>query len=82
MDDQSKDRRQAHTIDEFCENNRISRSAYYNLKKDGLGPREMRCGRKPIITPEAEDDWRRMMERLTAEAGRCSNISRPEPAAV
>ena len=82
MDDQSKGSRQASTIDEFCENNRIGRSTYYNLRKDGLGPREMRCGRKGIITPEAEDDWRRMMERRTAEAEQCPTPSSPDPTAT
>jgi hypothetical protein len=31
----------AHSILEFCQRNDLSRSAYYNLKRLGQGPREM-----------------------------------------
>jgi hypothetical protein len=47
------------TIAEFCRRNSISRAHYYELKKRGLTPREVRdLGRIPFITVEAEDDWR------------------------
>lgn len=68
MDDQSKAGGGASTINRFCSSHDFSRGHYYNLKKDGLGPAEIRIGRKIIITDEAAAAWRRKMERLTAEA--------------
>ena len=47
------------TIAEFCRRNSLSRAHYYELKKRGLTPREVRdLGRIPFITVEAEDAWR------------------------
>jgi 3-methyladenine DNA glycosylase Mpg len=51
-------RTKAMSIREFCENNDISPSTYFNLKKRGLGPREMAVGNRITISPEAEADWR------------------------
>jgi hypothetical protein len=50
------------TIDEFCVRNRLSRSMYYKLKRDGKAPREMNIGSRKAISPESENDWRRSME--------------------
>jgi len=52
----------AYKIDEFCGAHRISRAHYFNLKKAGLGPREMRAGARVIISAEAAADWRRERE--------------------
>lgn len=56
------------TIPHFCASERISRAFYYELKKLGKGPREMRhadgCVR---ISPEAQRDWRRERERETTQ---------------
>jgi hypothetical protein len=53
----------AFTIDEFCaRNGPISRAHYYNLRKDGLGPREMHAGSRVLISAEAAADWRRARE--------------------
>lgn len=52
----------AYTIDEFCGAHRISRAHYFNLKKLGLAPREMRAGARVIISAEAAADWRRERE--------------------
>jgi hypothetical protein len=51
------------TIDQFCEAQQISRSHYYNLKRNGKGPREAAVGNVKRITPEAHADWRRDRER-------------------
>jgi hypothetical protein len=52
-----------HTIESFCEANRISIGTYYALKKAGKGPRETRVSkRRVLISPEAEADWRRERE--------------------
>ena len=63
--------RAAYTIREFCEAHRISKSTYYNLRKQGLGPdqcrgAELRPGGRVIITMEAAARWRRARERPTA----------------
>jgi len=51
------------TVDEFCRNNRISISHYYILKKKGEAPREIRSGKRVMISHEAESDWRRALEK-------------------
>ncbi|MCK1605460.1 hypothetical protein IVB02_29695 [Bradyrhizobium sp. 166] len=60
--------RGAYTIPEFCEAHRISQSMYFKLRNVGLGPREMRAGRRVTISLEAATDWRRAREQAqTAE---------------
>ncbi len=50
------------TVAEFCKAEKISVSTYYNMKKAGLTPREMRFGSNVRITPEGHAEWRRRME--------------------
>ena len=52
----------AYSIDQFCEVHGFGRTAYYNLKRDGLGPREIHVGTKPLVTEESAKDWRAQME--------------------
>jgi hypothetical protein len=47
------------TIDEFCEHERISRAKYYELRKDGKAPAELRIDGVIRITPKAHAAWRR-----------------------
>jgi hypothetical protein len=55
------------TIPGFCEAEEISRAFYYELRKQGKGPREMRHADGCIrISPEARRDWRREREAETA----------------
>jgi hypothetical protein len=54
--------RKAYSIDEFCEAHGISRASYYNLKKLGKGPREMKVLARRIISDESAAEWRRFME--------------------
>jgi len=54
-----------HTILSFCESNAISESKYYQLKRQGRGPREIELDKRIIITPEAERDWRLEQEAET-----------------
>lgn len=58
--------RDAHSVDEFCERNNISRSTYYDLRRQGLGPKEMKVGKRRIISVEAAAEWRRAMEARAA----------------
>jgi hypothetical protein len=53
----------AFSIAEFCSMHGISRAHFYNLKKLGLGPLEMNCGGRRLISIEAASDWRRQLER-------------------
>jgi hypothetical protein len=58
--------RDADNISGFCARNGISKAHYYNLRKAGRGPREMRLGSRVLITRDAGRDWRRERE---AESG-------------
>ncbi len=61
----------AFTIGDFCEAHGISRTAYYEMKHQGIGPREMRIGSSGVrISIEAAAEWRRCMEaRAASEKG-------------
>ncbi|MCK1343893.1 hypothetical protein IVB52_10195 [Bradyrhizobium sp. CW11] len=54
--------RAAFTIKEFCEAHRLSEAMYYKLRNAGLGPREMRAGRRVTVSLEAAIDGRRSRE--------------------
>lgn len=53
------------TIEEFCEANRISESMFYKLKRmrPSKAPRTLKVGKRILITPEAEAEWRREREK-------------------
>jgi len=55
-----------YTQAEFCAARKFSRALYFKMKKRGLGPREMKVGKRRIITPQAAADWDR--ERENADA--------------
>jgi len=50
------------TVAEFAQRNRISTGHYFVMRRRGDGPKETRIGRKVLISPEAEADWRRKHE--------------------
>ncbi|WP_321907126.1 hypothetical protein [Paraburkholderia sp. J11-2] len=56
------------TIAEFCDLVRISKGAYFKLKKLGLGPDELHIGRRVIITPAARAAWEAKMTSRQSEA--------------
>jgi hypothetical protein len=56
------------TIEEFCRDNRISRSFYYKMRNAGVGPDEMRFGTIVRITREAEARWHRGGEHVAETA--------------
>lgn len=58
--------RPAYTVAQFCADHNISRTHFYQLVKDGMGPRFMKLGRRTLISAEAAADWRRDIERQTA----------------
>ncbi len=57
----------ATTVDEFCQAHRISRASFYNYLKAGQGPAIMKVGGRTLVSKEAADEWRRRMERQTAQ---------------
>ncbi|MEY9415116.1 hypothetical protein ABIF69_001558 [Bradyrhizobium japonicum] len=58
--------RLAFNIPEFCEAFRISEDFYFKLKRQGQGPREMKVGKRTLISVEAANEWRIERERATA----------------
>jgi hypothetical protein len=52
----------AYTIKNFCRAHNISIPTYYDLKKQGLGPAEMRMGGVIRISREAAAAWRQARE--------------------
>jgi hypothetical protein len=57
------------SIPQFCEAHNISVGMYFKLRKQGHGPREMKCGTRTLVTFEAAVDWRREREAASvAEA--------------
>jgi predicted DNA-binding transcriptional regulator AlpA len=50
------------SIKNFCLAHGISRTTFYNLVKQNLGPRLMKVGKRTLISVEAAAEWRRQME--------------------
>ena len=66
---QARDPNASLTIDGFCDAEHITRPVYYDLRRDGRGPDEMRLGPQVVrITPEAHARWRAAREAETAAA--------------
>jgi hypothetical protein len=55
--------RAVYTIKEFCKAHRLSEAMYFKLRNAGLGPREVRAGRRVTVSLEAANDWRREREK-------------------
>lgn len=55
--------RAAYTVLEFCQAHRISRSLFYEMRKNGLAPKQMKVGSRTLISAEAAKEWRRAAER-------------------
>jgi predicted DNA-binding transcriptional regulator AlpA len=55
--------RAAYSVRQFCEAFGISETTYFKLKSKGKGPREMRLGKRILISLEAADAWRRAREQ-------------------
>ena len=68
-----------YTISQFCASVQISKQHYINLRKRGLGPREIRDGRMVRISAEARADWRREMERRSASSDRVARAVEMNP---
>jgi predicted DNA-binding transcriptional regulator AlpA len=53
------------TLKTFLSRNEIGRSTYYQLKRAGLAPREIRIGRAVYISAREERRWTRKMSDAT-----------------
>jgi predicted DNA-binding transcriptional regulator AlpA len=49
---------EAYSIPEFCEAHNISIAHFYVLRQKGLAPKEMRLGRRCLISRESAATWR------------------------
>ncbi len=50
--------KQVFNVVEFCFAHAISRAHFYNLIKEGRGPRTFKAGRRTLISKEAATEWR------------------------
>jgi hypothetical protein len=57
------------TINEFCEAERISRGALYELWRQGCGPRFYWNGTHRRITADARRDWQHQREAAAIASG-------------
>ena len=58
--------RSSFTVDSWCTTRRVSRSMYYKLKSVGKAPAIHYVGTKPLISPEADEEWLRQREAEAA----------------
>lgn len=49
----------SYTVAEWCRIEKISRSLFYKLRRQGLAPELMRVGGRFRISQEAATEWRR-----------------------
>ena len=52
----------ASSVDQFCADHCLSRRTYYNMRNEGIGPEEMKVGRRVLISDEAAARWRAARE--------------------
>jgi predicted DNA-binding transcriptional regulator AlpA len=72
----------AFTVDEFCQQHGIGRATFYNLRRDGRGPKVIKLGgitSRSLISFEAAAEWRSRMENET-EANSAREGARTEGA--
>ena len=55
------------TVSQFCEKYRIGRTHFYQLLKDGNGPRLMKVGRRTLVSAKAESDWVEQSEQASTQ---------------
>jgi hypothetical protein len=54
------------TVAEFCRKHSLHKSTFYVLRAQGLGPAEIRLGRRSYITREAAEEWRQQRQAASA----------------
>jgi hypothetical protein len=60
--------RAAYSIPAFCRAFGISLRFYFRIRHEGKGPRELRLGRRVLITVESATAWARAREAETSAA--------------
>jgi hypothetical protein len=55
------------SVKHFCHEHDISRSKLYQLWREGRGPAYFKVGNRRLISAQAADAWRAMMEVETEE---------------
>jgi hypothetical protein len=56
------------SISQFCQRHGISRGKYFDMRKAGIGPAEMRLGPKLVrISAEADRAWQHARENPTGD---------------
>jgi hypothetical protein len=53
------------TIDQICALDNFGRGWYFRMRDLGLGPEEMRAGKKILISPDARKRWHAKLEKLS-----------------
>jgi hypothetical protein len=59
--------RPSFTVESWCTTRGVSRSMFYKLKGVGKAPALHYVGNKPLISPEADEEWLRQREAEAAE---------------
>ncbi|WP_341313899.1 hypothetical protein WN982_00380 [Paraburkholderia sp. IMGN_8] len=59
----------SYTIPQFCAAYHFSRVYYYTLKAKGKAPKELRIGRRVVITRKCAEEWEAMMLAETQADG-------------
>ena len=54
--------KQTYSVTEFCQEHGISRGLFYQVLREGRGPRIMKVGKRTLVSQEAAEEWRRRME--------------------
>jgi hypothetical protein len=52
----------AYSVEQFCAKHGISQSLFYKMRREGLGPEEIRLGVRVLISKEAAARWRAQRE--------------------
>ena len=55
------------SIEQWCQKNDLSRSAFYKLRKIGKAPRTMKVLDRVLISEDADRDWVREREAETMQ---------------
>jgi len=70
----------AFSIEQFCiAHGGMSLPMYFKLQKMGLGPREMRVGRRTMISVEAATEWREVREAEALAGGAMAMMTDSTP---
>jgi predicted DNA-binding transcriptional regulator AlpA len=57
----------AYSVREWCRRRGICAATFYNRLPHGEMPAIVKIGRRTIITAEADQEWRRRMEKATGQ---------------